>query len=75
MYLQNLHLASSPPKIGIENKNICICPMPSMLFNCLYSNNPVWYAVVYWVVGVGFHQQWRPVEFDCCIIFLDNINQ
>jgi len=46
MFLQDSHLGSSPPKIGIKNKNVSISPMPRMLFNALNSNSPIIYSVV-----------------------------
>lgn len=44
--------------------------MSCVLLNGLRPRNPVWYSVVYRIIRIGFNQQWRPVEVNRCIMFL-----
>lgn len=70
MYSQDFHFRPSPPKIGIEDENISIRPVARVLLNRLRPHYPFRQAVADRVVGVGLHQQRRPVKLNLCIVVL-----
>lgn len=70
MYLQHIHCAPSPPEESVEDQNVCISPVPSMLLYGLHPHSPFCYPMVHRVIRVWFYQQWGPIELNCCIVFL-----
>ena len=74
MNLHDLHphvsLMLPPPYIRIEDNDISIPPGIGMLLDSVCPYDPVLHPVHNGVIAVGLHQQRRPVEVYCRIVFL-----
>ena len=74
MNLHDLHphvsLMLPPPHVRIEDNDVSIPPGISMLLDSVCPYDPVLHTVDNGVITVGLHQQRRPVEVYCRIVFL-----
>lgn len=62
--LQDFHSESvHPPNIGVEDQEVCILPIHSMLFDGFRHDYTVQYAVHVWIIWIWLYEEWCPIEF------------
>ena len=59
-----------PPDVGVEDEVVDAEPVAGVLGDGVPLDDPVGDAVHLGVVGVGLHQEGRPVELHCGVVLL-----